>query len=119
MIFIEKQTSSGQDVFIRGGVSPDKSIPITVNRSIDLSMRVIFHLDCPDWLTSGASTMTGRGGTTAWTGRGRRRVRASTMVSQPSELQQVGHYTGIIFKKSQDKILRIFDLDDLSIVSYK
>ena len=32
MIFVEKQTNSGQDVFIRGGVSPDKSIPITVNR---------------------------------------------------------------------------------------
>ena len=31
-MFIEKQTSSGQDVFIRGGVSPDDSVPIIVNR---------------------------------------------------------------------------------------
>ena len=37
VIFVEKQTNSGQDVFIRGGVSPDKSIPITVNRFTDQS----------------------------------------------------------------------------------
>ena len=32
LIFIEKQSSSGQDVFIRGGISPSTSIPITMRQ---------------------------------------------------------------------------------------
>jgi len=35
VVFIEKQTSSGQDVFIRGGVSPSDNIPIAVRRLPD------------------------------------------------------------------------------------
>jgi len=35
VIFVEKQTSSGQDVFIRGGVSPSTKVPITMRRLPD------------------------------------------------------------------------------------
>ena len=35
VVFVEKQTSSGQDVFIRGGVAPTDSVPISVRRLTD------------------------------------------------------------------------------------
>ena len=49
VIFVEKQTNSGQDVFIRGGMSPDKSIPISVNRLQITPNSIIMIRDVQTW----------------------------------------------------------------------
>ena len=53
VVFIEKQTNSGQDVFIRRGVSPSNTLPIAVRKEylsggqgvlLKIGLNILAHL---------------------------------------------------------------------------